>query len=191
MQDIKNGNKLHRPVWPTVLKSSGVLLHPPPTPLEQKRACATSMSTTATSEMLKKEHAAVTWKNSSPPRGVGPKSNMLLKKSQASFLLVLWLLYCICLFFSHGVTRKLLGWSSWSSCCLRSSGSAKASFAALRGHRTHCLLSQWPSPGFVEIRAPLGSLCTSTSASRTAGASIGWSFGGAAGQSFGVAKGDP
>ena len=29
-----NGNKLHGPLWPTVLKSSGTLLHPPTHPLE-------------------------------------------------------------------------------------------------------------------------------------------------------------
>ena len=46
---------------------------PAPTPLEQKRACATYMSTTSTSEMLKKEPAAVAWKNISPPWGVGPQ----------------------------------------------------------------------------------------------------------------------
>ena len=27
-----NGNKLHGPLWPTVLKPSGTLLHPPPHP---------------------------------------------------------------------------------------------------------------------------------------------------------------
>jgi len=47
---------------------------PPPTPLEQKQTCATYMPTTAASEVLKKEHAAVTWKKNSLPRGVGPKN---------------------------------------------------------------------------------------------------------------------
>ena len=76
------GNKLHGPLWPTVSKSSGRYYTPQPTSLEQKRGCATYMSTTATGEMLKKEHAAVTWKNNSPPRGVGPKTTYVQQELQ-------------------------------------------------------------------------------------------------------------
>ena len=32
--------------------------------------------------MLKKEHAAVIWKNSSPPRGVGPKTTYVQQELQ-------------------------------------------------------------------------------------------------------------
>ena len=74
----KNKNKkLHGPLWPTVLKSSGTLLvtRPHPTPLEQKQACATYMPTTAASEVLKKEHATVTWKKTACLEA--PKTSMV------------------------------------------------------------------------------------------------------------------
>ena len=57
--------------WTLVASSLKIVRNVLP-PLGMKRACATYMPTTATGEMLKKEHAAVTWKKSSPPRGVGP-----------------------------------------------------------------------------------------------------------------------
>ena len=52
------------------LKSSGTLLHIPC--VEHQRQC--NMSRTATSEILKKKHAAVTCKNSSSPQGVDSKT---------------------------------------------------------------------------------------------------------------------
>ena len=56
------------PLCATVLKSLGTLLHPPPHPstVEPQRAFATYMWTSATCQMLKWGHAAVTWKNSRP-----------------------------------------------------------------------------------------------------------------------------
>ena len=50
-------------------------LHPP---AEPQRASATYMRTSATCQMLKWGQAAVTWKNSRPPRGVDPKKNILI-----------------------------------------------------------------------------------------------------------------
>lgn len=50
---------------------------PPPTPLEQKQTCATYMPTTAASEVLKKEHAAVTWKKIACLEALAPKTSMV------------------------------------------------------------------------------------------------------------------